>query len=85
MHDRSAVSAAGRQDACCLAHGAVQVVRVHQRHERDDEIGGAVLQRERRGVSLTDVQAGVGLAGVPDHRRRAIDGHNGVSELLQVA
>ena len=40
---------------------------------------------ENRRVALADVQLRIGLPGVADHRRRAVDRQHGVAELLQMA
>ena len=57
MDDREADAAARLEDAGDLADGAGQVVDVLERHERDDHVRRAVVERERRGVGQPVVAA----------------------------
>jgi hypothetical protein len=58
--------AARLEHARQLADGAGHVVHVHQRHERDGQVGRLVLERERGRVGHVNHELGIGLAREAD-------------------
>src|SRR5207302_3504007 len=84
VDERDAEAAAGLEDAARLADRAVGVVHVLERHESDDEVGGAVLERQRGAAREHVLAVRIGLARVGHHRRSGIDRDDLVAERLQV-
>src|SRR5919108_649402 len=85
MHDGCHEPAARLQDPRQLANCAGHVVHVHQSHERDDEIGRAVLERQLRSIRLDVLAVGIRLPRGRDQRRRRVDADHPVAERAQVA
>jgi hypothetical protein len=82
--DRDTEVAAGIEHPRGLVHDALQIVQVHQHHERDDEIARAVLDRKRARVRLRDLEQRLSFTGGFHERRRRVERANVVAALLQV-
>ncbi len=85
MHDADADVAAGFEDARDLADRPRHVVDVHERVVGDDQVEGAVLEREMGGVGQDVLAVGIGLAGGPQQRRGRVDPDHVVASRRKVA
>jgi hypothetical protein len=85
VDDGDAESAAPLEHPSGFSNRALEVVDVLERHERDHEIEGGVLEHQVRSVAQVHRDLGIRLLRGSDHRRRAVHADDLVAELLQVA
>jgi hypothetical protein len=85
VHDGQSESSTGLEHAGDLADRGAHVVDVHQRHERDGEIGMSVGKRQLGGIRNDVLTARVRLPSGRDHRLGRVEPDGTVPELLQVA
>ena len=85
MHDGDARGAAVHQDAMDFAYGCLEVVYIMKRHERNDEIGTAVVDRQRCGVGAAVIACWIGPSRSIDQFRRCIETDNTMTEALEIA
>ena len=85
MRDARAQPTARREDAGGLAHGDRHVVDVHEAVVGDDEVEGAVVERQGLGGTHDIAAGGVGLPGGAHERRRRVEAGHAMAARDQVA
>ena len=69
MHHGEEKSASGLEDSRRFSDRALHVVYVHQRHERDHEVRGPVVEGKLRSVGLDELELRALSSRSRDHRR----------------
>lgn len=85
MDDGEAEPAAGGEDSRGLAQRTVEIVRVLERHEGEDQAVRAGLEREGGGVCVVELELRRRFARRREHGRRAVDADDVVAECREVA
>ena len=84
MHDGQEKSASGLEDSRRFSDRALHVVDVHQRHERDHEVGDPVVEGKLRSVGLDELELRALSPRSRDHRRRNVDPDDVVPALGEI-
>ncbi len=84
MHHRQDEPASGLEDPRRFSDCALHVVDVHERHERNREVGGSVVEGQLRSVGLHELELRALSSRRRDHRRRNVDPDDVVPALREV-